>query len=68
MIEVKRSDISIEADPKKVIMIFNEFKDPTRYELIIHRFPSLSDNDIASGLNYVDHSLTSQRRITPGSL
>ena len=60
MIEVKRSDISIEADPKKVIMIFNEFKDPNRYELILQRFLSLFDNDIASGLKYVDQKFSAR--------
>ncbi|MCH8233380.1 MAG: glycoside hydrolase family 130 protein [Bacteroidetes bacterium] len=60
MIEVKRSDISIEADPKKVIMIFNEFKDPNRYELILQRFLSLSDNDITSGLKYVDQKFSAR--------
>jgi len=54
MITVKRSDISIEADTKKVIMIFNELTDISRYELILQRFLHLSDNDITFGLKYVD--------------
>jgi len=58
MIEVLRSDISIKADTRKVIMIFNELTNPNRYKLILQRFLSLSDSDIASGLNYVEQKFS----------
>ena len=60
MITVKRSDISIEADTKKVIMIFNELTDISRYELILQRFLHLSDNDITFGLKYVDQKFSAR--------
>ncbi len=60
MIEVKRSDVSIEADTRKVIMIFNKLTDLNRYELILQRFLGLSDNDIVSGLKYVDQKFGSR--------
>ena len=60
MIEVKRSDIRIEADPKKVIMVFNRFTDINRYELILQRFLRLSGHDITSGLKYVDQKFGSR--------
>ncbi len=60
MVEVKRSDVSIEADTKKVIMIFNKLNDPKRYELILERFLSLSDDNIVSGLKYVDQKFSTR--------
>ena len=60
MVEVKRSDICIEADTKKVIMIFNKLNDSRRYEVILERFLSLSCDDIISGLKYVDQKFSSR--------
>ncbi|MCF6352734.1 MAG: glycoside hydrolase family 130 protein [Cyclobacteriaceae bacterium] len=60
MIEVKRSDITIRADSKKVIMMFMKFSNNNRYHLVLERFYSLSKKDITTELAYVIEKYSSR--------